>query len=205
MASGLERFGFRVSGFRVSGFRVSGFKVSGFTVSGFRVSGFEVSGFRVSGFRVSGFKVSGFRVSGFRVWGSGCLGCRISRVWGFGGCSACGGVWETSLHGRCIPLRSWQGSHKSRHIAVLNSVPAETFTAAKQASLYPEGSPVSPWCLGGNGGMEPYSSPYNIFSNNIPYNPFPHSLRREGSASRVSGPSTRNVCGYVLDYHLDPT
>ena len=34
----------------------------------------------------------------------------------------------------------------------------------------------SVWCLG-NGGMDPYSSPY-IIPNNSPHNPFPHSLRR---------------------------
>ena len=34
---------------------------------------------------------------------------------------------------------------------------------------------VSPWCLGGNGGMDPYSSPY-IIPNKNPYSPFPHSL-----------------------------
>ena len=34
---------------------------------------------------------------------------------------------------------------------------------------------LTPWCLGGNGGMDPYSSPYIIPKNN-PYVPFPHSL-----------------------------
>ena len=31
------------------------------------------------------------------------------------------------------------------------------------------------WCLAGNGGMDPCSSPY-IFPNNSPHNPFPHAL-----------------------------
>ena len=34
----------------------------------------------------------------------------------------------------------------------------------------------SPLCLVGNGGMDPYSSPYIIIPNNSPHNPFPHSL-----------------------------
>ena len=34
---------------------------------------------------------------------------------------------------------------------------------------------LTPWCLGGNGGMDFYSSPY-IIPNNNPSNPFPHSL-----------------------------
>ena len=33
----------------------------------------------------------------------------------------------------------------------------------------------SVWCLVGNGGMDPYSSPY-ITPNNSPPNPIPHSL-----------------------------
>ena len=33
----------------------------------------------------------------------------------------------------------------------------------------------SPWCLVGNGGMDPYSSPYIIPIDN-PKDPFPHSL-----------------------------
>ena len=33
------------------------------------------------------------------------------------------------------------------------------------------------WCLVGNGGMDPYSSPY-IIPNNSLHNPFPHSLLR---------------------------
>ena len=41
-----------------------------------------------------------------------------------------------------------------------------------------------PWCLVGNEGMDPYSSPY-IVSNNSLHNPFPHSLlsTRESAAS----------------------
>ena len=38
-----------------------------------------------------------------------------------------------------------------------------------------ERCPLPPWCLGGNGGMDPYSSPY-IMPNNSPHSPFPHSL-----------------------------
>ena len=34
---------------------------------------------------------------------------------------------------------------------------------------------LSPWCLGGNGAMDPYSSPY-IIPNNNPSNPFPLSV-----------------------------
>ena len=34
---------------------------------------------------------------------------------------------------------------------------------------------LSARCLGGNGGMDPYSSPYMIPNYN-PYNPFPHAL-----------------------------
>ena len=36
---------------------------------------------------------------------------------------------------------------------------------------------TSPWCLVGNGGMDPYYSPY-IIPNNCRHNPFPHSLLR---------------------------
>ena len=36
---------------------------------------------------------------------------------------------------------------------------------------------LTPWCLVGNGGMDPYSSPY-ISPNNSPHNPFPQSLLR---------------------------
>ena len=35
--------------------------------------------------------------------------------------------------------------------------------------------PSTPWCLAGNGGVDPYTSPY-IIPNNSPHNPFPHSL-----------------------------
>ena len=34
---------------------------------------------------------------------------------------------------------------------------------------------IAVWCLVGNGGMDPYSSPY-ILPKNSPHNPFPHSL-----------------------------
>ena len=50
----------------------------------------------------------------------------------------------------------------------------------------------TPWCLAGNGGMDPSSSPY-IVPNNSPQNPFPHSLLR----TRQERPNS-----YAVDYTI---
>ena len=41
----------------------------------------------------------------------------------------------------------------------------------------------TPWCLVGNGGMDPCSSPYIIIPSNRPQHPFPHSLLRTRQVS----------------------
>ena len=73
--------------------------------------------------------------------------------------------------------KSWQG-HTPRLFALLRvgskSIRChEALRSFAVRMLFPSFDSCSAvWCLVGNGGMDPYSSPY-IIPNNSPHNPFP--------------------------------
>ena len=52
------------------------------------------------------------------------------------------------------------------------------------------------WCLVGNGGLDPYSSPY-IIPNNSLHNPFPHSLLRTGQMNAWSTAKAMGTMGFM--------
>ena len=54
---------------------------------------------------------------------------------------------------------------------------------------------ISPWCLVGNGGMDPYSSPY-IIPNDSPHNPFPHFS--PFSCLKLGAPCGFGLFGFLL-------
>ena len=66
-------------------------------------------------------------------------------------------------------------------------------TASRTATMTGRTSTTTVWFLVGNGGMDPYSSPY-IIPKYSPHNPFPHSLlrTRQTTSTTRRPPETRS-------------